>query len=177
MNIWAILHIRQSNDRREQAAALQLLRSNLTTLLHDFQFRQVAVISRDPKILVIARQYVGVKVIHDPRFDDQQPLNFDSACFKGLHDEDTAILLLSGDLPVLQTEIDELLRLGRSDWTIALSPHPIDDETAALLINPATCTDCYFGTGSFNRNFAAAKEAGVIAKIYYTPELSLPDAV
>lgn len=176
MNVWAILYVKQLHDPRGQSAALHLLRSNLATLLQDFQFKQVAVISRDPRILVIARQYAGVKAIKDPRLDDKQPLNFDSTCFNDL-DNDDMVLLLSGDLPVVHTEIDELLRLGRSDWTIALSPHPIDDETAALLINPVSCTDCYFGAESFNRNFAAAKEAGLIAKIYYTPELNLPDAV
>ena len=183
MNIWAIVPVKPLNraksrlskiltPEQRQTLAEKMFRHSMEVLHSVKQISGVLVISRDTKVLGIARDYQMQTV------QEAGTPELNSALLRAsqvvLAQRGEGVLVLPADVPLVTPEdIMEMLHLGRYNTTVVLAPDRNDDGTNALLVNPPGYIPFAYGPGSFRRHVFLAEEANATVKVYRSPRLSL----
>lgn len=183
MSLWVIVPVKpfvRAKSRLspvltpEERARLaeQLLRHVLDVVRRVPQVAGTLVISRDTKVLAIARDYGANTVMES----DKTELN--TALMRATQVVATwktsAVLILPADLPLLaRDDVEAMIELGRSPGTVVLATDDNRDGTNAMLVRPPGLIPYAFGPGSFQRHVAAAERAGATVKLYESERLAL----
>jgi 2-phospho-L-lactate guanylyltransferase len=136
------------------------------------ELEQVLVVSHDPHVLAIARNY-GARTVRE---DGQPHLNtaLTRATVVAKLYATSSVLILPVDLPLLtRDDILTLIDRAVNPPVVVIAPDRHEKGTNALLISPAGLIEYDFGEGSFHRHCARARKAGVRLEIVKLPSLGL----
>jgi len=183
MTLWAIVPVkplRRGKSRlagtltEDERTALnqELLEHTLKVLSNLKELAQVLVISRDPQVLIIARNH-GAKTVQE---DGQPHLNtaLARATVMAQVHSIRGILVLPADLPLLTPDdVRVLIDRAVKPPVVVIAPDRHGKGTNALLMVPAGQIEYDFGEGSFHRHCARAKKSGARLEIVELPSLGL----
>ncbi len=130
------------------------------------------VISRDPKILSIAREF-GAKTIQEGRNSTLNlALTRATVILKSWGVQ--AILVLPSDLPFVSSkDIHNLVNMGRSYNSVVIATDSAENGTNALLMRPPGIFPYCYGENSYQDHIRLAREAGIEPRTYYSDSLAL----
>jgi 2-phospho-L-lactate guanylyltransferase len=150
----------------------KLLQHTLETLNELREVEEVLVVSRDPQVLTIARNY-GARTVRE---DGQPDLNtaLRRATVVAQVFATRGVLVLPADLPLISRE-DALALVERANDppVVVIAPDRHLKGTNALLIAPSGLIEYDFGVNSFQRHCNLVKKAGVRLEIVNLPSLGL----
>ena len=183
MTIWAIVPVKPlrrgksrlagalSEDERTELNRT-LLQNTLKTLSDIKELEEVLVISRDPSVLTIARNY-GARTVRE---DGQPELNtaLKRATVVAQVYATRGVLVLPADLPLISREdILTLIERASNPPVVVIAPDRHEKGTNALLISPSGLIEYDFGINSFQRHCERVKRAGARLEIVNLPSLGL----
>ncbi len=183
MKIWAIVPVKPFNRAKSrlakvlaagerEALAEKMLRHVLHVLSGVKQIAGVLVISRDTKILSIAREYAA-HTVQESGTPELNAALLRASQVVGAQGAD-GVLMLPADLPLIQAEdVENLLHIGRYNMTVVLCPDRNEEGTNALLVNPPGLIPFSFGPGSFRRHLELAQAAGATIRIHHSERIGL----
>ena len=91
-----------------------------------------------------------------------------------LSESASSILIIPADIPLVKAhEIDELIKLGRTDKSIILVPSQRKDGTNALYLKPPDIIEVWYGPDSFQKNLKTISELNLPHKIIDIPSFAL----
>jgi 2-phospho-L-lactate/phosphoenolpyruvate guanylyltransferase len=183
MSVWVIIPVKPlvraksrlsvvlSPEERSKLAET-LLRHVLDVVRSVPQVNGTLVISRDTKVLAIARDYGA----HTVQESGAPELN--NALMRATQVVASwkagAVLVLPADLPLVnQEDVRSMIELGRLGQTVVIATDEHEDGTNAMLVRPPGLFTYAYGPGSYQRHMAAAKEAGARVKTYSSERLAL----
>jgi 2-phospho-L-lactate guanylyltransferase len=183
MCIWAIIPVKPLNRAKSRLAdvlepdqrrflAETMLRHVLETVRAVPQVMGTLVISRDTKVLSIAREYEARTVQESgaPELNTALLRATKVVASWGCN----ATLVLPADLPLIAPEdVMNIVNLGRSVMSVVISTDQSEDGTNALYMRPPGLIPYAFGPGSYSRHLQLAREAGAEVNIYRSDRLSL----
>ena len=168
MSIWAIIPVKPLNRAKSRLntvldpeARVQFAEAILKQMLKVVnECKQIAgtlVISRDPKVLSIARDY-GAKTIQESGNPElNEALNRATQIVRAWKSE--AMLILPADLPfITHDDIENLIALSTEDNSIVIATDEIRDGTNALLVRPPGLISYHYGEQSFEKHFQIAEQ-------------------
>jgi len=183
MTLWAIVPVKPLRRGKSRLAGIltederaelnrALLQHTLETLSGLKEIEQVLVVSRDPQVLTIARNY-GARTVRE---DGQPQLNtaLKRATIVAQVHATRGVLVLPADLPLISRE-DALALVERATDppVVVIAPDRHGKGTNALLISPAGLIEYDFGENSFQRHCNLVKKAGARLEIVNLPSLGL----
>ena len=183
MTLWAIVPVKPLRRSKSRLAGIlsederadlsrTLFQHTLETLNTLKEVEEVLVISRDPQVLTIARNY-GARTVRE---DGQPDLNIalKRATVIAQVYATRGVLVLPADLPLISRE-DALVLVERASDppVVVIAPDRHQRGTNALLISPAGLIEYQFGEDSFQRHCNLVKEAGVRLEVVNLPSLGL----
>ena len=176
MCVWTIIPVKPLNRAKSRlsgvlsqeqrtAFAEAMLRQVLATVTDVPQVVGTLVISRDSRVLAIARDY-GAKTVQESGSPELNPALMRATevvrtwgC--------TAVLVLPADLPFIsRQDVVNMIEMDKDGPAVVLAPDRERDGTNALLIRPAGLIDYAYGPGSFARHVNLARDAGALVKEY-----------
>ena len=183
MTMWAILPVKPLKLGKTRLAEVlsederyvlntTLLGNTLSALRQADKVDQVLVISRDPGVLSVSRNF-GVRTLQE-----DTPSNLNRAVTIGVRFAVSAaadrVMILPADIPLINTDLVQDLagRLTKENQMIIV-PDRRDDGTNSLLLSPPSRMQFQFGLGSFRRHIALAKMLGLNVDVVRIPELGL----
>lgn len=183
MCIWVIIPVKPLNRAKSRLAdvlepdqrrflAETMLRHVLETVRAVPQVIGTLVISRDTKVLSIAREYEARTVQESgaPELNTALLRATQVVASWGCN----ATLVLPADLPLLAPQdIVNILNKGRGLMSVVISTDQNEDGTNALFMRPPGLIPYAFGPGSYARHVQLAEEAGAEVFIYRSDRLSL----
>ncbi len=148
-------------DTQRQALVRAMLGDVLTALARSGHVEKTFVVTADPEIFRFAARFGATPIA------EETPKGLNCAIAEAARYVWTlsaqALLILPGDVPlVTAAEIDEMASQARPQ-RIVIAPAHDGDGTNALLLSPPDAIAPSFGSGSFARHLAAAREADVDA--------------
>jgi 2-phospho-L-lactate guanylyltransferase len=183
MTLWAIVPVKPlrrgksrlagalSEDERTELNR-SLLQHTLKTLSDLKELEEVLVVSRDPQVLTIARNY-GARTVRE---DGQPELNtaLKRATVVAQVYATRGVLVLPADLPLISREdIATLIERASEPPVVVIAPDRHEKGTNALLISPSGLIEYDFGEDSFQRHCQRVKEAGARLEVVNLPSLGL----
>lgn len=184
MNLWAIVPVKPlqqgksrlagmfSSEERE-ALNLFLLRHTLEVLSSVELLNRILVVSKDPQVLAISRDYHAV-TLHSE--DERLNLNLDlqKADFMAKWMGAKEILILPADLPLITVwDVYQLIQTVKKPKVTVIAPDRNRDGTNGLLFSPADDSFFAFGPGSFNKHVDLARKKGYQVEIFESETFSL----
>ncbi len=192
MNIWAIIPVKPLHDSKSRlvnvltpeeraALTLQILGDTLEVLAEVPAINRTLVVSRDPKVLKVARNR-GASTYNET---DKQGLN--SALTRASHiaaaKNADCILILPADLPYVTAEDVELIvgndsgdAAGRDESNRGIVPGSFAicsdhgcDGSNALLVCPPTGFTFQYGSNSFSLHLEEASRLGMSKRVVEAP--------
>jgi 2-phospho-L-lactate guanylyltransferase len=138
---------------------------------------RIAVISRDERVLKIARRY-RAWAMNETRPGLNEALGQATRTAKANGAQ--AVLIIPADLPSLdESDIDKIIELGKPAPCVVIAPARRDQGTNALLVNPPGLIPYAFGEMSFVEHQRLAERAGARVEIYRSEnvafDLDLPE--
>jgi 2-phospho-L-lactate guanylyltransferase len=131
----------------------------------------VLVVSRDTKVLSIAREY-GARTLQETGAQELNAALTRATQFIGRFS--AGVLVLPADLPLIQLDdIQSLLRLGQREPSLVLATDQHEDGTNALLMRPPGLIDFAYGPGSFQRHVGLARAVNVEPIVFHSERLSV----
>ena len=183
MTLWAIVPVKPLRRGKSRLAGIltederadlnrTLLQHTLETLTTLKEVEEVLVISRDPQVLTIARNYGARTVREDGQPDLNTALNRATVIAQVYATR--GVLLLPADLPLISRE-DALGLVERANDppVVVIAPDRHQKGTNALLIAPAGLIEYQFGENSFQRHCNLVKRAGARLEIVNLHSLGL----
>ena len=183
MTFWAIVPVKPLRRGKSRLAGIltederadlnrALLQHTLQTLSELREVDEVLVVSRDPQVLTIARNY-GARTVRE---DGQPDLNtaLKRATVVAQVYATRGVLVLPADLPLISRE-DALALVERATDppVVVIAPDRHGTGTNALLISPAGLIEYDFGENSFQRHCDLVKKAGARLEVVNLPSLGL----
>lgn len=183
MTLWAIVPVKPlrrgksrlagalSEDERTELNRT-LLQHTLKTLSELKGLEQVLVISRDPQVLAIARNY-GARTVRE---NGQAELNtaLKRATIVAQVYATRGVLVLPADLPLISSDdIRALIERATDPPVVVIAPDRHGKGTNALLICPSGLIEYDFGENSFQRHCDLVKKSGARLEIVDLPSLGL----
>ncbi|PJF35288.1 MAG: 2-phospho-L-lactate guanylyltransferase [Candidatus Thermofonsia Clade 1 bacterium] len=183
MTTWAIVPVKpfvRAKSRlasvltpeQREALAERMLRHGLAILSNVPAITGLMVISRDGRVLAIAREY-GAQTVQEsgtPELNAALMRATELARLRGA----SSVLVVPADLPLYTVQdIEEVLQLGRYSRTVVLVPDRNEDGTNAMLVNPPALIPYSFGAGSFQRHCELAQQHGATLKVHRSEHLSI----
>lgn len=160
MTFWAILPVKPLRLGKSRLAGVldedgrfqlnhDLLKHTLEVLTDVPEIERVLVISRDTKVLAIARDFEACTL------QESGAPGLNTALNKATHLARSfavqSVLAIPADLPLLNVaDIQELLRLAEHPPVVVIAPDRHRRGTNALVVNPLGALRYAFGRGSFN---------------------------
>ena len=183
MTLWAIVPVkplRRGKSRlsgiltEDQRADLNrtLLQHTLETLTNLKEVEEVLVVSRDPQVLTIARNY-GARTVRE---DGQPDLNtaLRRATVIAQVYATRGVLVLPADLPLIsRADAVALVERASDPPVVVIAPDRHQTGTNALLISPAGLIEYQFGENSFQHHCNLVKKAGARLEVVNLPSLGL----
>jgi 2-phospho-L-lactate/phosphoenolpyruvate guanylyltransferase len=183
MTLWAIVPVKPLRRGKSRLAGIltederadlnrTLLQHTLETLTTLKEVEEVLVISRDPQVLTIARNYGARTVREDGQPDLNTALNRATVIAQVYATR--GVLVLPADLPLISRG-DALVLVERANDppVVVIAPDRHQKGTNALLIAPAGLIEYQFGENSFQRHCNLVKKAGARLEIVNLPSLGL----
>src|ERR1700752_2116604 len=183
MTLWAIVPVKPLRRGKSRLAGIlseeeradlnrTMLQHTLETLTTLKEVEEVLVISRDPQVLTIARNYGARTVREDGQPDLNTALN--RATVVAQVYATRGVLVLPADLPLISREDARVLVERTSDPpVVVIAPDRHQKGTNALLMAPAGLIEYQFGENSFQRHCNLVKKAGARLEIVNLPSLGL----
>lgn len=183
MTFWAIVPVKPLRRGKSRLAGIltedertdlnrTLLQHTLQVLSELREVDEVLVVSRDPQVLTIARNY-GARTVRE---DGQPELNtaLKRATVIAQVYATRGVLVLPADLPLISRE-DALALVERATDppVVVIAPDRHGKGTNALLISPAGLIEYHFGEDSFQRHCDLVKKAGARLEVVNLPSLGL----
>ena len=183
MTFWAIVPVKPLRRGKSRLAGIltedertdlnrALLQHTLQILSEWREVDEVLVVSRDPQVLTIARNY-GARTVRE---DGQPELNtaLKRATVIAQVYATRGVLVLPADLPLISRE-DALALVERATDppVVVIAPDRHGKGTNALLISPAGLIEYDFGEDSFQRHCELVKKAGARLEIVNLHSLGL----
>jgi len=183
MTFWAIVPVKPLRRGKSRLAGIltederadlnrALLHHTLQILSELREVDEVLVVSRDPQVLTIARNY-GARTVRE---DGQPELNtaLKRATVIAQVYATRGVLVLPADLPLISRE-DALALVERATDppVVVIAPDRHGKGTNALLISPAGLIEYDFGEDSFQRHCDLVKKAGARLEVVNLPSLGL----
>jgi len=183
MTFWAIVPVKPLRRGKSRLSGIltedERADLNRTLLQHTLQILselkemdEVLVVSRDPQVLTIARNY-GARTVRE---DGQPELNtaLKRATVIAQVYATRGVLVLPADLPLISRE-DALALVERAtdQPVVVIAPDRHGKGTNALLISPAGLIEYDFGENSFQRHCDLVKKAGARLEVVNLPSLGL----
>ena len=183
MTLWTIVPVKPLRRGKSRLSGIltederadlnrKLLQHTLETLSELKEIEEVLVVSRDPQVLTIARNY-GARTVRE---DGQPDLNtaLRRATVIAQVYATRGVLVLPADLPLISRE-DALALVERASDppVVVIAPDRHQKGTNALLIAPAGLIEYEFGENSFQRHCNLVKKAGARLEIVNLPSLGL----
>lgn len=183
MTLWAIVPVKPlrrgksrlagalSEDERTELNR-SLLQHTLKTLSDLKELEEVLVVSRDPQVLTIARNY-GARTVRE---DGQPELNtaLKRATVVAQVYATRGVLVLPADLPLISREdVLTLIERASEPPVVVIAPDRHEKGTNALLISPSGLIEYDFGDDSFQRHCQRVKDAGARLEVVNLPSLGL----
>jgi len=132
----------------------------------------VAVVTASAQIAAFARSLGAVPILQSDDFG--MSAAFDLAIRELQHTQPQRVLMLPGDLPLVSSSaLEAVLGAAGTEPGIVVVPDRHRVGTNALLCNPPLALAPCFGGHSFERHLAAAKAAGVTARVLELEALAL----
>jgi 2-phospho-L-lactate guanylyltransferase len=158
-------------EQRQQLAET-MLRHVLSAIRTVPQVMGTLVISRDGKALAIAREY-GARTVQESGTPELNTALMRAtrvvASWKA-----SAVLILPADLPLISgADITGIIELGHVDRSVVMATDRDEDGTNALFIRPPGLIDYAYGTGSYQRHFDRALQAGANVYTYQSERVLL----
>ncbi|NVM54189.1 MAG: 2-phospho-L-lactate guanylyltransferase [Candidatus Helarchaeota archaeon] len=86
----------------------------------------------------------------------------------------SSILIIPADIPLITSnDIDELLQLGKSEFSIILIPSQRKDGTNAFYQSPPNLVQVWYGANSFQKNLTLISQRQIPYKILENPAFAL----
>jgi 2-phospho-L-lactate/phosphoenolpyruvate guanylyltransferase len=183
MNIWAIVPIKPFNKAKSRLAkalhpeqrehiAETMFRRTVSVLTSVKDIRGVLVISRDTKVLAIARD-LGAHTVQESGEPELNAALLRASQVAGLQHAN-GVLILPADLPLVTADdVQQLLYLGRYHHSVVLAPDRNEDGTNAMVVVPPGFIPFSYGSGSFARHLKLAQDAQATVQVYRSETLSL----
>ncbi len=183
MGVWVIIPVKPliraktrlaqvlSPGERQQLAE-NMLRHVLSVVQEVPQLMGTLVISRDNKVLAIAREY-GARTVQESGTPE-----LNAALMRAtqvvLRFKASAVLVLPADLPLIAADdIRMIMELGAVEPSVVIATDQHKDGTNAMLVRPPGLFDYAYGVGSYQRHIDKAHEVGAAVKLYHSDRLSL----
>ncbi len=183
MSLWAIIPVKplvRAKSRLapvltpEQRAELaqNLLRHVLQTVRAVPQVAGTLVISRDNKVLAIARDFGAHTIQESGHLELNSALMRATQVVAGW--KGSAVLILPADLPLLaEDDLSAMIDLGRAGATVVIATDQHNDGTNAMLVRPPGLIAYTYGPGSYERHKLAAQAAGATVKTFTSERMAL----
>ncbi|MEO5887800.1 MAG: 2-phospho-L-lactate guanylyltransferase [Anaerolineales bacterium] len=183
MTFWAIVPVKPLRRGKSRLAGIltedertdlnrTLLQHTLQVLSELREVDEVLVVSRDPQVLTIARNY-GARTVRE---DGQPELNtaLKRATVIAQVYATRGVLVLPADLPLISRE-DALALVERATDppVVVIAPDRHGKGTNALLVSPAGLIEYDFGEDSFQRHCDLIKKAGARLEVVNLHSLGL----
>jgi 2-phospho-L-lactate guanylyltransferase len=175
MTIWSIVPVKPLrlgksrlsnvlNDEERARLNRMLLERTLDVLREMGDAIRTLVVSRDPAVLAIAREYNTRTVLED----GTQHLNtalIRATAIASYYDAH-GVLILPADLPLITAaDLREFLKHGDEPPVVAIAPDRREDGTNAMLICPPNLIRYEYGPGSFARHCNQVKRTSATLEI------------
>ena len=158
-------------DERQQIAGT-MFRHVLDVVTQVPQVVGTLVISRDNKALSIAREY-GANTVQESGAPELN-VALERATQVLTSWRCDSLLILPADLPLIcPDDVVNILEMGYEDPSIVIATDRRQDGTNALFMRPPGLIPYSFGPGSYQRHLALAEIAGVRAREYASPRMTL----
>jgi len=183
VKVWAIMPVKPLVRAKSRLASvltpeqrrklsLGMMSHNLSILKEVPSITGVLVISRDGKVLSIARE-LGAKTVQESGNPELNSALLRATELLKVWGAES-ILILPSDLPLLSAEdVEQIVHLGRFTTSIVIAPDKDREGTNALLIHPPGLITYSYGIGSFDRHVANAQLEGAEVHIYESDRLAL----
>lgn len=184
MSTWAVVPVKPLSlaksrladvltTEQRQRFAEGTLRRVLTVLKSIPQLMGVLVISRDTKVLSIARDY-EVKTVQESGQPALNPALMRATQLLQAWGAD-AVLVLPADLPLLEPEdiLSVIRAAGKHEQVVVIATDRHRDGTNALYVRPPGLLTYDYGTGSFNRHKQQAELLQIPVFEFMSPSLEL----
>jgi 2-phospho-L-lactate guanylyltransferase len=192
MIIWAIVPVKPLRDSKsrlshilspdERATLTRKILGHTLEVLEDVKgiFRTL-VVSRDPAVLKVARQYGASTFSESERQDLNMALT--RATHIAVAQQANSILVLPSDLPFITPEDIEMMITGvemasrngngngyhMQNRAITICPDENEEGTNALVLSPPTGFTFRYGSESFQRHIDEAERIGMNQRIIHAP--------
>jgi 2-phospho-L-lactate/phosphoenolpyruvate guanylyltransferase len=183
MTLWAILPVKplRSGKSRlskvlseEERAALNqnLLQNSLKVLASLELIDTILVVSRDPAVLTIARDYGAKTVLENGNPELNTALKRASLVAQTYLAQE--IMVIPADLPLLSKEdLTTFLSHAGKPPEVLIAPDRRKDGTNCLYINPAGLIQFSYGPGSFQKHIDLGKKVNARTEIIEMESLGL----
>lgn len=152
------------------ALVLDMLHHILYVLRASKAFEQISVVSADERVLESAHLW-GAQPLREEQQGHNPALRM--AALKELATGASALLTISGDLPLLDVnDIWDMVEKSRC-YEVVLAPSPDNTGTNALLVHPPLAVPYVFGPGSLQRFIIEAKQRQLSWTLHKSLGLSL----
>jgi len=183
VNIWAIVPVKPLNrsksrlapvldGKQREALSRQMLEQTLRTLSQVVGISGILVISRDHAALSLARQF-DVQTVQEsgtPELNDALGRATQLVTTWGAQ----GVLVVASDMPLMSAkDIEGMMALADQPRIVVVASDRHGEGTNALLLQPPGLISYSYGTNSFRRHIAQAKEAGIPVRVYGSPTVAL----
>lgn len=191
MSLWAVIPVKPLHQGKSRLSGVlsaeerlllnRCLLENLVDVLRNIpEINHVLVISRDPKVLAIARAH-GARTLMESKSSSLN-LALERAREVIRHYAASAMLVLPDDLPLasaqdIRTILDVTILGGREPPVVAVVPDRHEEGTNALLVSPLSLFQegfgFRFGPASFQSHCEQARQVGARLEICHLSSLAL----
>lgn len=184
MSLWTLLPVKPLRRGKSRLSGVlteeertylnyAMLANTLSSLSGVPEIDQVLVVSRDPAVLSLAREYKFMTLQEDDEGSDLN-LALTRATVVAQFYGASSILVLPADLPLLKPwAIQDILKLGKKSPVMVISTDRHKDGTNALLVAPAGLIKYRFGPDSFHEHLRQAEVHHIPVQIINLPSLEL----
>ena len=185
MTIWAIVPVKPiligksrlgsvlSGEERAKLNRM-LLERTLGVLKGTPEIDGTLVVSRDPEVLAIAREFDARTVLEHGQTQSDLNLALARATAVAKAFEVHGIMIIPADLPLLAPEDLRAMLNGMNETPVlAIAPDRHNDGTNAMLMSPTGLIKFDYGPSSFSKHCTLAVQAGATLKIVRRVNLGL----
>lgn len=183
MSVWVLVPVKPltraksrlatvlSAEQRTQLAEATL-RHTLQVVMEVPQVTGVLVISRDGRVLSLAREMQAHTVQESGAPELNNALMRATQVLRSWRAD--AVLIIPADIPLINAEdLTHIIRMGQNAASVVITPDDKHDGTNALFVRPPGLFDYAYGENSFHHHQERAREADGTVYVYESERLCL----